>query len=63
MVDRNAFPRLGCDKDFVRRLFFAAPRDLGHCAKKTACARGWRNLGELLGDFAVEGKLLELGKR
>jgi hypothetical protein len=60
LVDGNAFPRLGCDKDFVRRLgFFAAPRDLRHCAEETACALGWRDLGKFLGDFAIDGKLLE----
>jgi hypothetical protein len=64
LVDGNTFHRLGCDKDFVRRLgLFAAPRDLCHCAEVTACALGWRDLGEFLGDFAIDGKLLEPQKR
>ncbi len=41
---------------------FAAPRKLGHCAKEAAGALGWRNFGELLGDFSIECKLLELGE-
>ncbi len=57
----NALPRLGCDKDFVRSLgLFAAPRNLRHSAKETACTLGLRNLGEFLGDFAIDGELLEL---
>ncbi len=61
LVDGGALPRLGCDKDFVRSLgFFAAPRNLGHCTKETASALGWLNFCQLLGDFPVQGKLLEL---
>ena len=64
MVKGDALPRLGYNKDFVRSLgLFAAPRDLRHCAKETACALGWRNLGEFLGDFAIDGELLEPGER
>jgi hypothetical protein len=63
LVDRDALPRLGWDKDFMRRLgLFAMHRNLCHCTKETACALGWYNLGELLGDFAIEGKLLEFRK-
>ena len=40
-----------------------AKESLCHCAKETACALGWRNLGEILGSFAIDGRLLELGKR
>jgi hypothetical protein len=40
--------------------FLALPGKLGHCAKKAACALGRLNLGKLLQDLAVEGKLLEL---
>ena len=63
MVNRDTLPWLGCDKDFVKRLLLVAtPRNLPHCAKETACAFGWRNFGKLLGDFAIEGELLELGE-
>jgi hypothetical protein len=40
--------------------FFAAPRNLGHCAKEAASALGWRDFHQLLGDLPIEGKLLEL---
>ncbi len=64
MVDGDTLPQLGCNKDFVRSLgLFALPRNLRHSAKETACALGWRDLGELLGDFAIDGKLLEPGER
>ncbi len=63
LVDRDAHPRLGCDKDFVRGLgFFAAPRNLSHGAKEAASALGWRDFRQLLGDFPVDGELLELSK-
>jgi hypothetical protein len=42
--------------------FLALPGKLGHCPKKAACTLGWQNLGKLLWDLAVEGKLLELWK-
>ncbi len=42
---------------------FAALWIFCHCVKETACALGWRDLGELLGNFAIEGELLELCKR
>ncbi len=62
--DGNTLPRLGCNKDFVRRLgFFATPRILHHSAKETAFALGWRDLGKFVGDFAIDGELLELRKR
>ncbi len=61
LVNGDALPRLGCDKDFVRSLgFFAAPRNLGHRAKETASTLGWLDFCQLLGNFTVEGKLLEL---
>ena len=64
LVNGDALPRLGWDKDFVRSLgLFAAPRNLCYSAKEAACALGWRDLGELLGDFAIDGKLLEPGER
>ena len=48
----------------MRRLgVFAVPRDLCLTAEETACALGWRNLGEFLGDFAIDGELPELQKR
>ncbi len=58
MVNGDALPRLGCDKDLVRGLsFFAAPRNLSHRADEAASARGWRDVCQLLGDFPVEGEL------
>ena len=64
MVNKDALPRLGCNKDFVRSLgLFAAPRNLCHSAEETVRALGWRNLGELLGDLAIDGELLEPGER
>ncbi len=61
MINGDALPRLGCDKDLVRGLgFFAAPRNLSHRAKEAASALGWHNFHQLLGDFPVEGELLEL---
>jgi hypothetical protein len=63
LIDRDALPRLGCDKDLVRGLgFFAAPGNLSHRTKEAASALGWRDFRQLLGDFLVEGKLLELCK-
>jgi hypothetical protein len=62
LVDGDALPWLGCNKDFVRSLgLFAAPRNLCHSSEETACALGWRDLGEFLGDFAIDGKLLARG--
>ncbi len=44
LVDRDALPRLGRDKDLVRGLgFFVAPRNLSHRTKKAASALGWRD--------------------
>jgi hypothetical protein len=40
--------------------FFAAPRNLSHRTKEAARALGWRDCCQLLGDFPVEGKLVEL---
>ncbi len=42
--------------------FLALLGKLSHCAKKAACTLGRQHLGKLLWDFAVEGKLLELGE-
>jgi hypothetical protein len=61
LMDGDALPRLGGDKDLVRGLsFFATPRNLSHRAEKAASALGWRDFCQLLGDFPVEGKLFEL---
>ncbi len=61
MIDGDAFPRLGCDEDLVRGLgLFAAPRNLSHCTEEAASALGWLDFRQLLGDFPVEGELLEL---
>ena len=63
MVDGDALPRLGCNKDLVRGLgFFAAPRNLSHRAKEAASTLGWVDFCQLLGNFPVEGELLELGE-
>ncbi len=61
LIGGDALPWLGGDKDLVRGLsFFAAPRNLSHCAKEAASALGWRDFCQLLGDFPVEGELFEL---
>ena len=61
MIDGDALPRLGCDKDLMRGLgFFTAPRNLSHRAKEAASTLGWRDFCQLLGNFPVEGELLEL---
>jgi len=61
LVDGDALPRLGCDKDLVRGLgFFAASRNLSHRAKEAASALGWRVFRQLLEDFPVEGELFKL---
>jgi len=61
LIDGDALPQLGHDKDLVRGLgFFAAPRNLSHRTEEAASALGWRDFCQLLGDFPVEGELLEL---
>jgi len=42
--------------------FFAAPRNLSHHDEEAASALGLRDFRQLLGDFPVEGELLELCK-
>jgi hypothetical protein len=60
---QRTFPQLGCNEDFMGSLgLFAVPRKLGHCAKEAAGTLGRRNLGKFLGNLAIEGKLLGLGK-
>jgi len=60
MIDGDALPRLGGDKDLVRGLsFFAAFRNLSHRAEEAASACGWCDGRQLLGDFPVEGRLQE----
>ncbi len=61
LVDQDALSRFGCNKDLVVGLgFLALPGKLGHCAKQAASTLGRQHLGELLWDFTIEGKLLEL---
>ncbi len=63
LVDGDALPRLGCNKDLVRSLGLSAvPWDLGHRAKETSSALGWLGFCQLLGDVPIEGKLLQFGK-
>ncbi len=63
MIDGDALPRLGGDEDLLRGLgLFTAPRNLGHRAKEAASALGWCDCRQLLGDFPVEGELLELSE-
>ena len=63
MINRDALPQLGCDKDLLRGLgLFTAPRNFSHRTKEAASAFGWRDFHQLLGDFSIEGKLLELCK-
>ena len=59
LVDGDALPRLGGDKDLVRGLgLFSAPRNLGHRAEEAASALGGLDCRQLLGDFPVEGERL-----
>ena len=61
LVDGDALPRVGCDEDLVRGLgLFTAPRNFSHRAKEAAGALGWLDFRQLLGDFPIEGELLEL---
>ncbi len=63
MVDRDAISKFGGNEDFVGSLgFLASPRKLGHRTKEAAIALGRDDLGKLLWNFTIEGKLLELGK-
>ncbi len=41
---------------------FATPRNLGHHAKETSGALGGIEQGQFLGNYAIEGKLLQLCK-
>jgi hypothetical protein len=60
LVDRDS-PRFGCNEGLVVGLgFLALPRKHCHHAKQAACTLGRHHLGELLQDFTIEGKLLEL---
>jgi len=44
----------------VRRFrLFAAPRNIGHRAEETFGALGGIEQGQFLGNFAIEGKLLQ----
>jgi hypothetical protein len=61
LINGDALPRLGGEENLVRGLgLFTAPRNFSHRAKEAASALGWRDCCQLLGDFPVEGKLLEL---
>jgi hypothetical protein len=61
LVKGVTLSRFGCNKKFVISLgFLASPGMLGHCPEKAACTLGQQNLGKLLWDLAIEGKLLEL---
>ncbi len=61
LVDGDTLSMFGRDENFVISLgFLALPGKLGHHAKKAACALGQQNLGKLLWDLTIEGKLLEL---
>jgi len=61
LIDGDTLPRLGCNKDLARDLgLFTAPRNLSHRAEEAAGALGWLDFCQLLGDFPVEGELLEL---
>ncbi len=63
MIEGDALPRLGGNEDLVRGLgLLTAPRNFGHRAEEAASALGWRDCRKLLGDFPVEGELLELCK-
>ncbi len=64
MVNGDAFPWLGGNKDSVLGLsFFAPPRNLSHCTKQAACTSRSMDIDQSLRDLTVAGKLLELLKR
>jgi hypothetical protein len=57
VVDGDAFPWLGGNKDSVPTLeFFAPPWNLSHCAKQAACASGSMDIDQSLRDLTVAGK-------
>jgi hypothetical protein len=59
LVDGDALPQLGRDKDLALSLGFSdAPWDPGHRTKETSSALGWLDFCKLLGDFPFEGELL-----
>jgi hypothetical protein len=61
LVNRDTLSRFGCNENLVISLgFLTLPGKLRPCPKEAACALGRQNLGKLLWDLAVEGKLLEL---
>ncbi len=61
LVDGDTLSRFGCNEDLVISLgFLSLPGKLCHRPKEATCALGRQNLGELLWDLAIEGKLLEL---
>jgi hypothetical protein len=61
VVNKDASPWLGGNKDSVLALaFFAPPWNLSHCAKQAACSSGSMDIDQSLRDLAMIGKLLEL---
>jgi hypothetical protein len=61
LVNGDAFPWLGDNKDSMLALaFFAPPRNLWRCAKLATCASGSTDSDQALRDLAVAGNLLEL---
>jgi hypothetical protein len=64
VVNGDAFPWLGGNKDSVLALaFFAPPWNLSHCAKQAAFTSGSTDIDQSLRDLTVMGKLLELLER
>ncbi len=61
VVNRDAFPWLGGNKDSVLALaLFAPPQNLGHCTKQAACTSGSTDIDQSLRELTVVGNLLEL---
>jgi hypothetical protein len=61
--DRDTLSSFDGNENFVGSLgFLASPGKLGHRTKEAASTLERDDLGKLLWDFTIEGKLLELGK-
>ncbi len=63
LVDRNALPQLGSNKDLVRGFrFLAMPRNSSHRAEEASGALGELCFSQTLRDLAILGHFLEGSK-
>ncbi len=61
LVNKDTLSRFGHNENLVISIgFLALPGKLCHCPNAAACTLGRQNLGKLLWDLAIEGKLHEL---